>query len=262
MTRAESGPDPGPRILLFTGKGGVGKSTIAAGTGALAASSGLRTLILSTDAAHSLADAFAMPVGPEPTQVADGLFVQQVDAQLRFQQSWAEIQSYLLSVLNLAGVDPVAAEELTVIPGAEEIFALLELRQQALCGQWDLLIVDCAPTAETLRLLAMPEALGWYMQRVFGFQRKVVKALKPMLTRAAGMPMPEDSVFDAVERLHSELDEVRGLLCGPRASVRLVVTPEKVVLAEARRSFTTLVAVRLSRRRRGRQSGVSLGRRR
>ena len=240
MTRADSGPDSGPRILLFTGKGGVGKSTIAAGTGALAASSGLRTLILSTDAAHSLADAFAMTVGPEPTQVADGLFVQQVDAQLRFQQSWAEIQSYLLSVLNLAGVDPVAAEELTVIPGAEEIFALLELRQQALCGQWDLLIVDCAPTAETLRLLAMPEALGWYMQRVFGFQRKVVKALKPMLTRAAGMPMPEDSVFDAVERLHSELDEVRGLLCGPRASVRLVVTPEKVVLAEARRSFTTL----------------------
>jgi len=230
----------GPRILLFTGKGGVGKSTIASGTAALAAASGRRTLILSTDAAHSLADAFARPIGSEPTQVAENLFVQQVDAQHRFEQSWAEIQSYLLSVLSMAGVDPVAAEELTVIPGAEEVFALLELRKQALCGEWDLLIVDCAPTAETLRLLAMPEALGWYMQRVFGFQRKVVKALKPVLTKASGMPMPGDSVFDAVERLHAELDEVRDLLSGPRASVRLVLTPENVVLAEARRSFTTL----------------------
>lgn len=236
MTLAQSGP----RVLLFTGKGGVGKSTIASGTAALAAASGLRTLVLSTDAAHSLADAFGVAVGAEPTLVADRLFVQQVDAQLRFEQSWAEIQSYLLSVLNIAGVDPVAAEELTVIPGAEEIFALLELREHALSGRWDLLIVDCAPTAETLRLLAMPEALGWYMQRLFGFQRKVVKALKPVLTRASGMPMPGDSVFDAVERLHAELDEVRELLCGPRASVRLVLTPEKVVLAEARRSFTTL----------------------
>ncbi len=228
------------RILLFTGKGGVGKSTIAAGTAALAAADGHRTLVLSTDSAHSLADAFGASVGAEPTEVAPRLFVQQVDAQLRFEQSWADIQRYLLSVLDVAGVDPVAAEELTVIPGAEEVLALLELRLHALSGQWEVIVVDCAPTAETLRLLALPEALGWYMQRVLPVERRVVKALRPVLQKAAGVPMPGDSVFDAVERLHAELDEVRALLCGPEASVRLVLTPENVVLAEARRSYTTL----------------------
>ena len=228
------------RILLFTGKGGVGKSTVASGTAALAAAAGHRTLVLSTDAAHSLADAFGTPVGPEPTRVADNLFVQQVDAQLRFEQSWAEIQGYLLSVLDTTGMDPVAAEELTVIPGAEEVLALLELRLHALSDDWDLIVVDCAPTAETLRLLALPEALGWYMQRVFPVQQRVVKALRPVLSRAAGVPMPGGGVFEAVERLHAELDEVRALLCGPEASVRIVLTPEAVVLAEARRAYTTL----------------------
>ncbi|MDO9497094.1 MAG: ArsA family ATPase [Nocardioides sp.] len=228
------------RILLFTGKGGVGKSTVAAGTAALAASQGLKTLVLSTDAAHSLADAFGAAVGSDPTEVADGLFVQQVNAQLRFEQSWAEIQGYLLSVLDVAGVDRVAAEELTVIPGAEEILALLELRLHALSGTWDLIVVDCAPTAETLRLLALPEALGWYMERVLPMERRVIKALKPVLTRAAGVPMPGDGVFDAIERLHAELDQVHALLSGPDASVRLVLTPESVVLAEARRSYTSL----------------------
>jgi arsenite-transporting ATPase len=228
------------RIVLFTGKGGVGKSTLAGATAALTARSGRRTLVLSTDAAHSLADAFGVTVGPEPEQVAPGLFVHQVDVQRRFEESWAEIQGYLRSVLEVAGVDPVAAEELTVIPGAEEVLALLQLRLHALSEEWDALIVDCAPTAETLRLLALPEALGWYMTRVFPVERRVVKALKPVLTRAAGVPMPEDDVFVAVERLHSELDEVRSLLTGPEAGVRLVLTPEQVVLAEARRSFTTL----------------------
>ena len=228
------------RILLFTGKGGVGKSTVAAGTAALAAADGHRTLVLSTDAAHSLADAFGTPVGAEPTEVAERLFVQQVDAQLRFEQSWAAIQGYLLSVLDVAGVDPVAAEELTVIPGAEEVLALLELRLHALSGEWDLIVVDCAPTAETLRLLALPEALGWYMERVFPVERRIVKALRPVLSRAAGVPMPEDTVFDAVQRLHAELDEVHALLSGPESSVRIVLTPETVVLAEARRSYTML----------------------
>ncbi len=228
------------RILLFTGKGGVGKSTVAAGTAALAAATGHRTLVLSTDAAHSLADAFGSPVGSEPTEVAERLFVQQVDAQLRFEQSWADIQRYLLTVLDVAGVDPVAAEELTVIPGAEEVLALLELRLHATSEEWDVIVVDCAPTAETLRLLALPEALGWYMERVLPMERRLVKALRPVLSRAAGVPMPGDSVFDAIERLHAELDQVHDLLSGPDASVRLVMTPEAVVLAEARRSYTSL----------------------
>jgi len=229
------------RILMFTGKGGVGKSTVAAATAALSARRGLRTLVMSTDAAHSLADAYGAQVPDgRPTEITAGLFVQQVDAQRRFEESWADIQRYLLSVLEVVGVDPVAAEELTVIPGAEEVLALLELRQQARSGVWDVIVIDCAPTAETLRLLALPEALGWYMQRMLPMQRRLTKALKPVLTKAAGVPMPGDTVFDAVERLHAELGEVRALLAGPEASVRLVLTPERVVAVEARRSFTTL----------------------
>ncbi|HEY0645699.1 MAG TPA: ArsA family ATPase, partial [Nocardioides sp.] len=231
------------RIILFTGKGGVGKTTAAAGTATLAARDGARTLVLSTDAAHSLADAFGVPIGADPTPVADRLFVQQVDAQRRFERSWVDIQRYLLSVLDAAGVDPITAEELTVIPGAEEVLALLELREQVLSGDWDVVVVDCAPTAETLRLLALPEALGWYMDRVFPAERRIVKALRPVLAKAAGVPMPHDTVFDAVERLHRDLDEVRQLLSGPDASVRLVLTPETVVVAEARRSLTTLSLV-------------------
>lgn len=228
------------RIILFTGKGGVGKTTSAAGTAALAARAGHRTLVLSTDAAHSLGDAFGVRIGREPTEVAPNLWVHQVDAQRRFERSWGEIQGYLMSVLDAAGVDPITAEELTVIPGAEEVLALLELRNHVISGEWDVVIVDCAPTAETLRLLALPEALGWYMTRVFGVQRRVVRALRPVLSRAAGVPMPEDSVFDAVERLHADLEQVQQILTEKDATVRLVLTPETVVVAEARRSLTTL----------------------
>jgi arsenite-transporting ATPase len=230
-----------PRILLFTGKGGVGKSTVAAGTAALAADRGCRTLVLSTDAAHSLADAFGVDrPGAEPVPVGERLHLHQVDAQRRFEESWSEVSGYLRSVLDAGGVDPVAAEELTVLPGAEEVLALLELRLHARTGRWDVIVVDCAPTAETLRLLALPEALGWYMDRVFPVERRVVRALSPVLSRAAGVPMPAEGVFDAVARLHQELDEIRSLLSGPRSSVRVVLTPEQVVLAEARRSLTTL----------------------
>jgi arsenite/tail-anchored protein-transporting ATPase len=228
------------RVILFTGKGGVGKTTAAAGTAALAASRGLRTLVMSTDSAHSLADAFRMPVGSDPTAVAPGLFVQQVDAQRRFEESWVDIQRYLLTVLDAAGVDPITAEELTVLPGAEEVLALLELRRQVVSGRWDVVVVDCAPTAETLRLLALPEALGWYMDRVFPAERRIVKALRPVLSKAAGVPMPQDHVFDAVERLHRDLEQVQEILTGKETSVRLVLTPEHVVVAEARRSLTTL----------------------
>jgi arsenite-transporting ATPase len=228
------------RIILFTGKGGVGKTTSAAGTAALAARAGQRTLVLSTDAAHSLGDAFGRQVGSEPVEVATNLWVHQVDAQRRFERSWGEIQGYLMSVLDAAGVDPITAEELTVIPGAEEVLALLELRNHVVSGDWDVVIVDCAPTAETLRLLALPEALGWYMTRVFGVQRRVVRALRPVLSRAAGVPMPEDAVFDAVERLHADLEQVQQILTEKDATVRLVLTPETVVVAEARRSLTTL----------------------
>src|SRR3978361_585458 len=134
-----------------------------------------------------------------------------------------------MSVLDSAGVDPITAEELTVIPGAEEVLALLELRNHVVGGEWDVVIVDCAPTAETLRLLALPEALGWYMTRVFGVQRRVIRALRPVLTRAAGVPMPEDSVFDAVERLHRDLEQVQQILSETDSPGRLGAPPQAVV---------------------------------
>lgn len=229
------------RVLLFTGKGGVGKTTASAATATLAAERGRKTLVLSTDPAHSLADALGCVLGPEPTEIDTGLCGMQVDAQLRFEQTWREVQSYLLAVLEKAGVDALQAEELTVLPGAEEVLALLEVRNQVASGRWDVVVVDCAPTAETLRLLALPEALGWYVERVFPVERRVVRSLRPVLNRVAGVPMPQDRVFDAVERLHRELADVRAVLTDPSsASVRLVLTPESVVVAEARRTLTSL----------------------
>jgi arsenite-transporting ATPase len=234
------------RVLLFTGKGGVGKTTTSAATAALAARHGLKTLVLSTDPAHSLADALGVPLGPEPTEIdfpdgTGGLYGQQVDTQRAFENSWRDVQHYLREVLEQGGVDPLEAEELTVLPGADEVLALLELRAQAESGRWDVVVVDCAPTAETLRLLALPGALGWYMDRVFPRERRVVRSLRPVLSHLAGLPMPPDQVFAAVERLHSELLAVQELLTdAARSSVRLVLTPEAVVVAEARRTLTSL----------------------
>ncbi len=227
------------RVLLFTGKGGVGKTTAAAGTAALAAARGHKVLVLSTDPAHSLADAFGATGSGEPAEVDSNLFLQQVDAQARFERSWQEVRRYLLSVLDSAGVDPLEAQELTVLPGAEEVLALLEVRDQVRSGRWGVVVVDCAPTAETLRLLALPDALRWYMDRVCPLERRVVRALRPVLGRA-GVPMPADGVFAAVERLHAELGGVREVLTDPGTSVRLVLTPEAVVVAEARRTLTSL----------------------
>ena len=226
------------RVLLFTGKGGVGKTTTAAATAARAAAAGLKTLVLSTDPAHSLGDAFGVPLGGEPVEVADGLVAVQVDAQRAFERSWTEVQDYLRSVLERAGVDALQAEELTVLPGAEEVLALLELRRQAASGRYDLVVVDCAPTGETLRLLALPEALSWYVEKVFPAHRRALRVVRPLLARVA--TVPEDGVFEAVARLHAELTEVRALLTAPETSVRLVLTPEAVVIAEARRTLTSL----------------------
>ena len=229
------------RVLLFTGKGGVGKTTTAAATAVQAARRGHKTLVLSTDPAHSLADAFGVELEHEPTEIETGLYGQQVDTQRAFEDSWREVQHYLREVLESGGVDPLDAEELTVLPGADEVLALLELRRQVGSGSWDVVVVDCAPTAETLRLLALPEALGWYMDRVFPRERRLVRSLRPVLSQLAGLPMPPDKVFAAVERLHAELSDVRALLVDPvTTSVRLVLTPEAVVVAEARRTLTSL----------------------
>ena len=226
------------RVLLFTGKGGVGKTTTAAATAALAASRGLKTLVLSTDPAHSLGDALDVALTGTPLEVQPGLSAMQVDAQRAFERSWRDIQDYLRSVLERAGVDALQADELTVLPGAEEVLALLELRRQAASGRYDLIVVDCAPTGETLRLLALPDALRWYVDKVFPAQRRVMKAVRPLLGRVAHVP--EDGVFEAFTRLHNDLTEVHDLLTAPTTSVRLVLTPEAVVVAESRRTLTSL----------------------
>jgi arsenite-transporting ATPase len=229
------------RVLLFTGKGGVGKTTAAAATAVRAAALGHKTLVVSTDAAHSLGDAFGTPLGPEPAELDAGLYAQQIDTQRAFERSWADIQRYLLAVLDAGGVEPLEAAELTVLPGADEVLALLEVRDQATSGRFDAVVVDCAPTAETLRLLALPEALRWYMDRVWPLERRIASALRPVLSRVAGVPMPGDAVFSAVERLQAELGGVHRLLTEPETtSVRLVLTPEAVVVAEARRTLTSL----------------------
>jgi arsenite-transporting ATPase len=229
------------RVVLFTGKGGVGKTTTSAATAAHAAGRGCKTLVLSTDPAHSLADAFGLPLGDEPTEIDTGLYGQQVDTQRAFEASWRDVQHYLRDVLEQGGIDPLEAEELTVLPGAEEVLALLELRAQVASGRWDAVVVDCAPTGETLRLLALPEALRWWMHRIFPPERRVLRTIRPVLSHLAGLPLPPDAVFAAAERLSIELAGVRDLLVDPAVtSVRIVLTPESVVVAEARRTLTSL----------------------
>lgn len=227
------------RVLLFTGKGGVGKTTTAAATAVLAASRGKKTLVLSTDTAHSLADALGVRLRDEPTEVDTGLYAMQVDTQAAFEHSWYDVQVYLSGVLARAGIDALQAAELTVLPGAEEVLALLELRTQVESGRWDLVVVDCAPTGETLRLLALPAALQWYVDKVFPAHRRALRAVRPLLGRS-DPTLPADGVLEAVERLHRQLADVRSLLTSPVTSVRVVLTPEAVVVAEARRTLTSL----------------------
>ncbi len=230
------------RTILFTGKGGVGKTTTAAATAIIAASAGLRTAVMSTDPAHSLADSFGIELGDELTEVAANCYAQQLDAQARMESSWSEIRDYLRAVFDWAGLDDIEAEELSVIPGLDEIFALTDIKSFEVSGEWDLLIVDCAPTAETIRFLSLPEILSWYMERLFPIGRRVTKMVGPVVSRlAGGAPVAGDAVFAATERFYQRLDGVKDLLADPeRSSIRLVVNAEKMVVAEARRTHTYL----------------------
>jgi arsenite/tail-anchored protein-transporting ATPase len=233
------------RILLFTGKGGVGKTTIAAATALRAAQSGLRTLVCSTDPAHSLGDAFDAPLGDAPSAIPGvtgaALVGQQLNARARLEESWGDVREYMAALLDWAGADAVEAEELAVIPGLDEVFALADIRAHAESGHYDLLVIDCAPTADTVRLLSLPDVLGWYMQRVFPAQRNATRAVRPLLSRLVTVPIAGERVFTAVRRLYDRLDGVRDLLTdGEVTSARLVVNPERLVVAEARRTFTYL----------------------
>jgi arsenite/tail-anchored protein-transporting ATPase len=229
------------RVILFTGKGGVGKTSVSAATALQTAASGLRTLVMSTDPAHSLADSFDVPLGPHPTEVAPGLDAVQLDAQLRLEDSWRQIQDYLVQLLRWSGIGEVQAEELSVLPGLEEIFALIDVNRFAAAGDHDVVVVDCAPTAETLRLLSLPDALGWYMERIFPIERKVARVVRPVLGQMTSMPLPGDALHGDVESLYRDLESVRDLLSDAETtSVRLVTNPETMVVAEARRTYTYL----------------------
>jgi arsenite/tail-anchored protein-transporting ATPase len=252
------------RVLLFTGKGGVGKTSVAAATAVRAARNGQRVLVTSTDPAHSLADALDQPLGDGPTPVAvdgravgpDGaapahpgsLHAQQIDAQERLERHWREVRDYLVALLSRGGVGDVHAEELVLLPGLDELFALIDLRGQVGSGRYDLVVVDCAPTGETLRLLALPEALRWYVDRVLGPGRRLARAVRP-LTRSRSsdpedggrVPVPDDEVFRGLERVHRDLAAVHELLQDPsRSTVRLVVNAERLVVAETERTATSL----------------------
>lgn len=229
------------RILLFTGKGGVGKTTTAAATALQLADQGARVLVTSADPAHSLGDALAVELGDQPLEVAPGCHAQQIDARQRLEASWAEVRDWLVSVLDWAGVEAIEAEELAVLPGFDELFALTDLEATCRSGRYDAVVVDCAPTAETIRLLSLPEILSWYMDRLFPATRRMNRMVGPVLGRLTALPVAGDEVFAAGQRLHEQLEGVRRLLADPGVtSVRLVVNPERMVIAEARRTYTSL----------------------
>ncbi|MGH2788117.1 MAG: ArsA family ATPase [Actinomycetota bacterium] len=229
------------RIILFTGKGGVGKTTVASATAVRIAASGAKTLVMSTDPAHSLGDCFDAELGPRPAEVAPNLWAEEIDPQQRLEENWREIQQHAIAVLNWAGLAEVEAEELSVIPGLDELFSLADVKRYHDGGPYDTVIVDCAPTGETLRLLSLPDIIQWYMERIFPVERKVMGALRPVARRITSLPLPDDSVYEAVRRFYDRLAGVRQILTdGSVTSVRLVVNPERMVVAEAKRTFTYL----------------------
>jgi arsenite-transporting ATPase len=229
------------RIILVTGKGGVGKTTVAAATALGAADRGYRTLVSSTDPAHSLADALDLPLRNQPTPVVANLSGQQIDTQEQLDRHWGAIRDQLMNVLDWGGVGGLEAEEFLVFPGMDELFALLDVNEHARSGAYDAIVVDCAPTAETLRLLSLPEVLSWYFDRIMPTERRLMRAARPILTRLTDLPMPDDAVFVAAQGVFDGVEQVKALLADPTiTSARLVMNPEKMVIDEARRTYTYL----------------------
>ena len=227
------------RILLYTGKGGVGKTSVAAATAVLCAQRGLRTLVVSTDIAHSLADALDMPVGPTPREIAPNLWAHEPDVFFNISRYWKVIQSYFSSLFSWGGLDEVMAEEMTVLPGMDELGNLLWIGDHVDEGHYDLIVVYAAPTGETVRLLSLPEASRWWIEKIAPIGRRVQKLGGPILRRIVGVPLPTDSVYEAGEHLLDRLKYVHDLLADPdKSSVRLVLNLERVSIQEAQRSFT------------------------
>ena len=230
-----------PRTILYTGKGGVGKTSVAAATARRCARDGLRTLVLSTDPAHSLSESLEAELGAEPSQVSDRLWGQEVQAQEEMERNWSAMQEWLGDLLIDQGVDRISAEELTVPPGADELFSLLALKRHHEAGEFDVLVVDCAPTGETLRLLSFPDVARWWLDKVFPFERQIMAAARPIVRSVLDVPMPGAAVVKDVRALVGNLIAMNEILRDrDRATIRLVMNPDKMVIGEAMRTFTYL----------------------
>jgi arsenite/tail-anchored protein-transporting ATPase len=231
----------GPRIILYTGKGGVGKTSVAAATARSCAAAGMRTVIVSTDPAHSLSDSLGVPLGPEPTPVSERLHGQEVQAQREMEANWAAVQRWLGGLLADRGVMDIAAEELTVPPGMDELFSLLQIKRHHESGEFDAIVVDCAPTGETLRLLSFPEIARWWLEKIFPWERRMVAAARPWARTFLDLELPGEEVFAEVNRLVRNLIAMNEILRdGEHASIRLVMNPDRMVILEAQRTFTYL----------------------
>jgi arsenite-transporting ATPase len=232
------------RILLFSGKGGVGKTSLAAATGLQLSRLGHRTLVMSVDPAHSLADAFDLETSlfhsrtGDPLTINDHLAIHEVNIQKEIKRHWREISSYVISVLRTTGISDVEAEELAILPGMEELSAMMYVNQFRREQRYDVIILDCAPTAESMRFVSMPTTLEWYMKHIFPFQRGILKAVRPLANRVSPVELPTDSYFANIQDLFGKLDGIGELLEDPLVtSVRLVTNPERMVLRETQRAF-------------------------
>jgi len=229
------------RVLLYTGKGGVGKTTVAAATAVQCARLGYRTLVISTDAAHSLGDSLDMQLSDQPQLVDTNLWAQEVNALHALEDHWDKIHQYLTALFASQDVDEIVAEELASPPGMEEVASLMWIRHHQHSGQFDVLVVDCAPTGETLQLLAFPDVARWYLQKIFPLERKVMKVARPLLQRAVGVPMPSDEIYGSVMALLLDLEGMKKVLGDPKVcTVRIVLNLEKMVVKEAQRALTYL----------------------
>jgi arsenite/tail-anchored protein-transporting ATPase len=230
-----------PRTILYTGKGGVGKTSVAAATARRCARSGLRTIVLSTDPAHSLSDSLEVELGSEPTPCGDQLWGQEVQAQDEMERHWDAVHEWLGELLAEHGVDRISAEELTVPPGMDELFSLLQIKRHHEEGRFDAVIVDCAPTGETLRLLSFPDVCTWWLEKVFPWERRLMAAARPFARSLLDIPLPSAAVMDDVQRLARNLVEMNTILRNRSATtIRLVMNPDRMVIREAMRTFTYL----------------------
>ena len=232
------------RILLFAGKGGVGKTSLAAATGVKLAKLSYRTLVMSIDPAHSLADSFDLDTHlfhvetSYPLPISDRLSILELNIQKEIKRHWQEISSYVSSVLRTTGISGVEAEELAILPGMEELSAMMHIKQYQREQRYDVIVLDAAPTAESLRFISMPTTLDWYMKHVFPFQRSLLKAVRPIANRVAPFELPTDSYFVNIRNLFEKLEGVDDLIEDPQTtSVRLITNPEKMVLRETQRAF-------------------------